>query len=350
MDEEGELRSVNISSFGQYEPLGENSSGLFVFSVQSLLWDSPSSGQLRMMTKVDFDSIEGLGPGHVTQLELGIQRIPEPDRNHAHGGRSFYFFDLDDNVLFLDSKIYIFNKHTGEELALSTGEFAAISRRIGVPGPLEDYETRDDDATGSFRRFRDLSDIQNPRHQPFVADMVSALQKPDIKWKGPSWNCFVHASLNQRPMSIITARGHHPETIRAGLEILAEAGHIAAKPNFMGIYPVSHDQVRRDLGDTSASGGPRATVSQLKKSAIIASVETAMQLYGANPHHRFGMSDDAPENLELIVDALRILKGRHPQNRFYVIDTHQDRFVKREVGIDSLETQTLDESHQLELF
>jgi hypothetical protein len=305
---------------------------------------------MQSMTKFDFDSIEGLGPGQVTQLELGIQRTPEPDRNFAHGGRSFYFFDLDDNVLFLDSKIYIFNKHTGEELALSTGEFAAISRRIGVPGPLEDYETRDNDATGSFRRFRDLADIQDPKHQPFVTDMLEAIKKPDIKWKGPSWNCFVHASLNQRPMSIITARGHHPDTIRTGLELLAVAGHIPAKPNFMGMYPVSHEQVRRDLGDTSDVGGPRASVSQLKKAAIIASVETAMQIYGANPHHRFGMSDDSPENLELIIDALRILKGRHPQNGFFVIDTHQDRFVKQEVRIDSIETQTLDGANQLELF
>ncbi len=176
------------------------------------------------------------------------------------------------------------------------------------------------------------------------------LAKPDFKWKGPSWNCFLHAAFNERPMTLITARGHHPDTLRTGMEILQRYGHLPAMPNWLGVYPVSHPQVRRDLGDSSQS----ATVSQLKKSAILASVESAMVQFGCNPHHRFGMSDDSPENLELIVDAMRIMKGRYPQNRFFVIDTHQERFVKQEIFLDSLRTSDAGSNatppDQLELF
>ncbi len=124
----------------------------------------PDNSEPKTETDIEYESLEGLARGHLTQLELGIKREREPDRNHALGGRSFYFFDLDDNVMFLDTKIFIFHRETGEELALSTGEFAAVSRIIAKPGPLEQYETRLDDATGSFRRFRDLGELQDPSH------------------------------------------------------------------------------------------------------------------------------------------------------------------------------------------
>ena len=50
------------------------------------------------------------------QLELPIPRVAEPDRNFKDGGRSFYFFDFDDNVAFLTTPLFLFEKSTGREL------------------------------------------------------------------------------------------------------------------------------------------------------------------------------------------------------------------------------------------
>ena len=61
----------------------------------------------------------------LSQLELPISRPRVPDRNADKGGRSFYFFDFDDNVMRLNTCIYIFNRRTGAELPLSTRRFAA---------------------------------------------------------------------------------------------------------------------------------------------------------------------------------------------------------------------------------
>ena len=40
--------------------------------------------------------------------------------------RSFYFFDIDDNLLFLPTKLYLWNAEARTEKAVSSGEFASI--------------------------------------------------------------------------------------------------------------------------------------------------------------------------------------------------------------------------------
>lgn len=260
------------------------------------------------------------------QLSLPIERERFPDRNLHKGGRSFYFFDLDDNVLFLPTPIYLFEKDTGREVALSTGHFARISHRVGKPGQYENYYIDPDDERGSFRRFRDTS--QPKTRQWFVEDIDRALEKLDIQWKGPSWDFFEHAVHNDRPLCIITARGHAPETLVAGIMRLYEEKHLSRVPNFLGLYPVSHKPTQQLLGE----GGDKAvSVAALKKRAVIHAVELAMRQYGQNEHHRFGMSDDAPDNIALAIEALTELKRRFPKNAFFVFDTSQEPMVRIEV-------------------
>ena len=91
------------------------------------------------------------------QLELGINRVPEKDRNYHLGGRSFYFFDFDDNIAFLTTSLVIFHKKTGEELFLSSSDWTLYHSKIGTEGQYKDFEIRHDDKTGSFRYFRDLN-------------------------------------------------------------------------------------------------------------------------------------------------------------------------------------------------
>lgn len=284
------------------------------------------------------------------QLNLGIQRSREADRNFAQGGRSFYFFDFDDNIAILSTPILIFQKETGRAIRLSSREFGENSADIGKRGVFRDYEVRLDDHQGSFQFFRDkdLSLVQKilGKKQMFVNDLLLALGLPDYHWQGPSWNCFYHAVFNKRPISLITARGHHPETIKSGIRQMVSGGHIPHEPNYLAIYPINYPATRALLGQNNMT-----SVAEMKQSAIRASVEKAFADYGFNKHHRFGMSDDDPRNVELIIDEMSRLKREYPENSFFVFDTHKGQFLRREVFADHTQDKIMNRQfHQLTLF
>jgi hypothetical protein len=287
-----------------------------------------------------------------TQLELNIERSQEADRNAHLGGRSFYFFDFDDNVAFLATPLILFKKVSGEELLISSGQFAIEHSKIGKQGVYKNFEIRWEDKTGTFRNFRDHQTAELQRlgmkRQVFLDDVAQALGLPDFNWKGPSWSCFYHATFNQRPVSVITARGHNPDTIINGIDLFVQSGHLPHRPNFLSIYPVSNRDTRILLGDTELN----MTTPELKQRAIRASVEQAIEKYGYNPHHRFGMSDDDPKNIQLIVEEMARLKSTYPEMSFFMIETHGGGFIKHEVTHNGIQDQRLTdaEAHQYSLF
>lgn len=285
-----------------------------------------------------------------SQLELGIAPLVEPDRNHSKGGRSFYFFDFDDNVAFLSTPVFVFHQDSGRELKLSSREFAEHSAHIGKRGPYREYKIDYDDAIGTFRNFRDremgLVAKWLGRRQTFLQDLANALGFPEVHWQGPSWSCFKHAVVNRRPVSVITARGHHPETLKDGIRLLVNEGFLPQEPNYLSLFPVSHPRVKE------AFRLPHDTpISRLKQTAIRHSVQEAFRVYGENTHHRFGMSDDDPENVRLIVEEMVRLKNEYPENSFFVIETHRGQFIKREVFTNyTVDQILLPVGEQLSLF
>jgi hypothetical protein len=263
------------------------------------------------------------------QLQLSLNREKQHDRNFHIGGRSFYFFDFDENIAFLATPSFLFHRETRQEVQLSSREFLAHVNQLGKTGPYKDYEIDLDAEAGTFRCFRDrdigwLEKIFGCK-QKFLHDVAAALGQPEVHWKGPSWDYFYHAVFNSRPISLITARGHHPETIKAGIRIMVKEKHLPNEPNYLGVYPVSHPEVLTQLG------GVEGEIPMLKRKALRRSVEDAMKIYGNNPHHRFGMSDDDPKNLKWIMDEMKELKKQYPSNSFFVIETTHGRCVKHEI-------------------
>lgn len=284
------------------------------------------------------------------QLELGINRTPEKDRNYHLGGRSFYFFDFDDNIAFLTTPLILFHKETRAEITVNSGEFAQYHHTFGKSGKYADYVLDFCDKTGTFRNFRDHDEDEllrmNRKRQIFVEDVAAALGYPDFQWKGPSWECFYHATFNQRPLSVITARGHHPDTLREGIKEFVRGRILPLEPNYLSIFPVSHKPTQAALGDTDFS----QSTAELKQRAIRASVEKAIEIYGYSAHHRFGMSDDDPKNIQLIVEEMTRLKARFPEMSFFMIETQHGNFVKHEVKLSGLSGERGDALSQLSLF
>jgi hypothetical protein len=285
------------------------------------------------------------------QVALAIPDERERDRNFHLGGRSFYFFDFDDNIVHLQTKILIFNKTTGEEHPVPTGDFPVVSKTVGVKGShFENWEIREDPLTGSFRNFRELPrENLNGKPQPLIQDMLEALQNPFSEWRGPSWGFFLKAVNNNRPISVVTARGHHPHTIRRAVNLLVQSRELDAHPNYLSVYPVSFPDTRRQLGDVDSTW----STARLKKEAIKFAVRDAFACYGENPYHRFGMSDDDPHNVELILEAMRELKVEFPENAFFAFNTFGGKIVREEALLEGTSIQvgaSEDEKEQLTLF
>lgn len=238
------------------------------------------------------------------------------------GSLSFYFFDIDDNLLFLPTSIYLWNAETKQERAVGSGEFAHIQNQLGRAGQWQYWQVRD----ASFRDFRDRPGVAI-REQTFISDLSKAIASESNAWRGPSWPLLLHAAAQQRPVAMVTARGHAPETIESGLKILVEQKYLPALPPIVGIYSVTNPAVRSLLG----ADDPAMTVPSVKKMAIRHAVEAALATYGSAPPHRFGMSDDDPNNVVLAISAMRDCKVSHPDKRFFVINTNHDEFVKLEV-------------------
>lgn len=244
--------------------------------------------------------------------------------------QSFYFFDFDDNIMFLDTPIFIKNMVTKEIKSVSTGDFANIHPLLGKSGEWVDYGMFDD----SYSHFRDIPETSTDTNQEqyFVRDIKTAIADTTKNWKAPAWNLFVYACNNERPVSIVTARGHSPETLKAGVDVLLKSGLIAKLPNYLTIFPVGNDDVRHYLGDKELE----YTTPALKKRAIIQTVETALENYGTEPEHRFGMSDDDPANVSLIISAMCVCKKKYEDKRFFVINTHHGEKVKLEIFPDDM--------------
>ncbi|MEO8662668.1 MAG: hypothetical protein ABI693_29680, partial [Bryobacteraceae bacterium] len=131
----------------------------------------------------------------------------------------------------------------------------------------------------------------------------------------------------QRPIAIVTARGHEPATIEAALELLVKQGFLPAVPPVFGIYPVTNPKTRGRLGVSD----PEMSVSAIKKVAIKDAVEQALVRYGSAPPHRFGMSDDDPANIAFAISAMRDCKLKYPHQRFFVINTNHEESAKLEI-------------------
>lgn len=275
----------------------------------------------------------------VKQVPLSIPRPVHPDRNAAEGGKSFYFFDLDENVFHVESAHYVFDKKTKEPMEIPGDLFWREYDKIGRVGAFKNYYIDEESEDGSYRRFRDLVDV-SVDEQPFIEDIQAALSKDS--WMGPSWNHFHHAVLNQRPVAVITARGHHPDTVAAGLDVFSQRGLLPTIPNYLDILPVSHKDTSQRLG-----GG---SVPELKRKAIRHAVELAFETYGENPFHRFGMSDDDPRNVQKIIEEFIALKKDFPSNAFFIIETTEGHCNKWEIYPDHAEKTEITAAQQLSLF
>jgi len=138
------------------------------------------------------------------QLREGFDDAGEPDLK-------YYAFDWDDNIVTMPTQI-VLSDDKGNEVGMSTEDFAEYRERIGK----EPFEYKNKTIIGyaedPYRNFRVEGD------KAFIIDAMIA--KP-----GPSWDDFVEAINGGSIFSIITARGHNPNTLREAVYNMIVSDH-----------------------------------------------------------------------------------------------------------------------------
>jgi hypothetical protein len=112
----------------------------------------------------------------------------------------YYAFDWDDNIVHMPTKIIVKDEN-GEEVGMSTDDFAEHRHQIGK----EPFDYKGTSIVGyaenPFRNFRTEGD------KDFLIDAMRAKE-------GPAFDDFREAINNGSIFSIITARGHNPNTLK----------------------------------------------------------------------------------------------------------------------------------------
>jgi hypothetical protein len=124
----------------------------------------------------------------------------------------YYAFDWDDNILHMPTVIHMDQK-VGDgwvPVDVSTAEFAKVR------GDKQSYRLINDDPAIAFSEFRDFG----PRgEKAFLEDCMDAINE---KRFAPSWDAFVKCLTEGSIFSIITARGHEPNSIREAVEYIMD--------------------------------------------------------------------------------------------------------------------------------
>ena len=129
-----------------------------------------------------------------------MRRIVEGFRAEHTPDMKYYAFDWDDNIVHMPTKI-VLKTEDGDEVGMSTDDFAEYRHDIGKKPFDYKGETVVDFADDAFRNFRTAGD------KDFLIDAMTAK-------KGPAFNDFKEAINNGSVFSIITARGHNPNTLK----------------------------------------------------------------------------------------------------------------------------------------
>ncbi len=127
------------------------------------------------------------------RLNEGFDDVGRPDLK-------YYAFDWDDNILFMPTSILVMDEDENE-IPMSTEDFAEYREKIGFEPFTYKGKKIVAFSIGAFKNFKEFG------NKRFIIDSMVA--KP-----GPSWSDFVECINGGSVFSIITARGHSPETLR----------------------------------------------------------------------------------------------------------------------------------------
>lgn len=271
----------------------------------------------------------------------------------------FYAFDWDDNILRMPTEIILLNKN-GEEVGMSTEDFAKYRDIIGKKEFDYNGQTITGYANDSFRYFRDETDPKI-----FVKDVKKAINE---KRFAKSYNDFIECLTTGALFAIITARGHETDPIdnsspmREGIEYIISMlepkqkesmiDHLKMYAHLFDESIGSDDELIKNylniceyIGVSAPSrGGKPENPEKSKEDAFFAFVKKCNDFakiledkFNKDPETikkgekwkvvaKIGFSDDDSKNVKHIDDVVKELKNETFSNvkEFFIKDTGKE--------------------------
>ena len=242
-----------------------------------------------------------------------------------------YSFDWDDNILYMPTVIKMI-KYDGNEwkpVDVSTHTFSKVRDD-------KNYKL-DDDAFYNFREEKE-----------FIKDLKKALENQSF---APSFDKFKEALIYANPISIITARGHQPITLRKGMDLVIsrtfnenELSTMLSniQENFpeteymtpdktlevyldsIDYHPVSSEHFSNKFGtDFSSAINPEENKKIAFRDYVGKVINGAKQMVGSNYNKlSIGFSDDDLGNINAMIEFIKNeLQEEFPDTKFIIYDT-----------------------------
>jgi hypothetical protein len=232
----------------------------------------------------------------------------------------YYAFDWDDNLVHMPTKIIV-KDEDGSEVGMSTDDFAEFRHLIGKEPFTYKGNTIVGYGENPFKNFRTDGD------KDFLVDAMRAR-------KGPAFDDFREAINNGSIFSIITARGHNPNTIKEAIYNYIIEGfggidkdelikNLKKYRSFVGEDDMSDDELIKSylelnkyhpvsFGDDAGAVNPEEAkvtamedfVNYIRAMASVLNKRAFLKKDIANKFNpdtlTIGFSDDDPKNIEVM--------------------------------------------------
>lgn len=244
-----------------------------------------------------------------------------------------YSFDWDDNILHMPTviKMLKYDDNEWKPVDVSTHTFSKVRDD-------KNYKL-DDDAFYNFREEKE-----------FIKDLKKALEDKSF---APSFDKFKEALIYANPISIITARGHQPITLRKGMDLVIsrtfnenELSTMLSniQENFpetqymtpdktlevyldsIDYHPVSSEHFSERFGtDFSSAINPEENKKIAFRDYVRKVIKGAEQMVDSNYNKlSIGFSDDDLGNIDAMINFIKNeLQEEFPDTKFIIYDTSE---------------------------
>lgn len=224
--------------------------------------------------------------------------------------------DFDDNIMYTDAKIYVWDTVAQKEVAVSTQDWALVKNKLGKNGEWKNRVLRAE----SLRHFGDESEFGD---DIVKVQVEKALDRVGKKALAPSFGAMKAALENKKTRDsfyIITARENSPQAILKGFQVLKDRGYISELPRPENIFPVGWKGLPGELrGETHSASKAKVMLRLLddvQSKAVPADATLVDDREGTGKArlHLWGFSDDDFDNYQKAKEVLsaEVARGRWP--------------------------------------
>ena len=260
-------------------------------------------------------------------------------------------YDFDDNILHMDTKI-VMEKYVNNEwieTQVSTTDFTTKRK-----DPLYRVPLNDDGSTNYDKAYSNFRDIQS-NDNTFLNDVIDAIANKQF---APSYHSFKKCLIEGRICYILTARGHHPSTIKRGIEYIIDTQFskkekILMKENLLKYYNIFNKEISNtndilenyfSLCEFIGVSSPHfkelveknnlcpdtvfdPSNTEVSKKIAVKYIVEKLHQYKITDYHilKIGFSDDDKHNLKSIEDLFKTDLGSiYTGTDFTVFDTSKN--------------------------